>query len=157
MVIAGSGHRPQKLGGYDNKAFKKLIQIAETWLEENKPTQVISGMALGWDLTLAQATINKNIPLVCAIPCIGQSKMWSKKDQNLYLEILAKANKIVHVSDKPYNTKCMQKRNEWMVDNSDVILAMWDGTMGGTFNCLEYAKNKQKTIINLYDIWKHTK
>lgn len=155
MIISGTGHRSAKLGGYSDEAFNLLVRIATFWLEENKPDKVISGMAMGWDMALAQATINKNIPLICAVPFRGQESMWSKQTQKQYFDILNLSNEIVYVSKPGYSPKKMQIRNEWMVDNSDVILAMWDGTKGGTFNCLEYAKNKQKTIINLYDKWKY--
>jgi uncharacterized phage-like protein YoqJ len=33
-------------------------------------------------------------------------------------------------------------RNRWMVDNSDKVLAWWDGTSGGTKNCIDYADDK---------------
>ena len=36
--------------------------------------------------------------------------------------------------------------NEWMIDNSAVVISVWDGTSGGTANCVKYAK-KQKTKI----------
>ena len=154
MIVAGTGHRPGKLNGYSSKAFNVLVDIASKWLEENKPTKVISGMAMGWDMALAQATINKNIPLICALPFKGQEKMWSKDIQALYNDLISKAQKIVYVSPEGYTPKKMQKRNQWMVDHADVILAMWDGTMGGTYNCIKYAENKQKSIINLYNTWK---
>ena len=156
MIVAGTGHRPDKLYGKTRKIFQKLVLIAEQWLDENKPTKVISGMALGWDLALAQATINKNIPLICAIPCKDQNCKWTLKQQIFYKKILSivienPIHKVVYVSDKAYTSKCMQKRNEWMVDHCDVVLAIWDGTMGGTYNCIKYAINKQKLIINLYE------
>ena len=38
-----------------------------------------------------------------------------------------------------------------MVDNADVILALWNGTGGGTGNCIGYAEKQGKRIINLWD------
>lgn len=49
---------------------------------------------------------------------------------------------------KYYPTK-MQKRNMYMVDNSDVVVSVWDGSNGGTGNCVSYAMNHNKKIINL--------
>ena len=62
MIVAGTGHRPNKLGGYNNESFLKLVNIAEDALKQMEVTEVISGMALGWDMALAQAAINLNIP-----------------------------------------------------------------------------------------------
>jgi uncharacterized phage-like protein YoqJ len=44
----------------------------------------------------------------------------------------------------------MQKRNEWMTDNSKYIIAVWDGTKGGTGNCVNYGKKVNKLITSLH-------
>ena len=41
------------------------------------------------------------------------------------------------------------KRNEWMADNADVILAYVKYSHGGAFRALTYAQRKGKKIINL--------
>lgn len=38
-----------------------------------------------------------------------------------------------------------------MVDDCDSLLALWDGSSGGTKNCLDYARKKGKPYINLWD------
>jgi len=151
MVIAGTGHRPNKLGGYSQEAFDKLVNIAIEWLLENKPTKVISGMALGWDQALAQASKDVGIPYIAAVPFKGQEKKWPQKSQDYFKYLLQFAEEVIFVSEGTYDLRFMQIRNEWMVDNCDIILAMYDGTKGGTHNCVEYAKSKNKQIINLYD------
>ena len=40
-------------------------------------------------------------------------------------------------------------RNRWMVDQADLIIAYVDHPYGGAHKALEYAKKKQKNIINL--------
>lgn len=44
----------------------------------------------------------------------------------------------------------MQNRNKKMVDACDKLIAIFDGTNGGTANCVNYAKyiNKEIIIIN---------
>lgn len=149
-IICGTGHRPNKLGGYSNKIFDNLTIIAMNWLIQNKPIQVISGMALGWDQALAQAAINLEIPLLAAIPCYYQEIKWPKQSQALYYELISQAFKKILVTTSIYNNSCMQIRNEWMVNNSDLVLAYWDGTEGGTANCIKYANKVEKPIINIY-------
>ena len=48
----------------------------------------------------------------------------------------------------------MQKRNEFMVDNSDLVVAVWNGTSGGTANCLAYMilKDNNRISLNIPDI-----
>ena len=43
------------------------------------------------------------------------------------------------------------KRNEWMVEKSDLIIAYVNLSYGGAYKALAYAKKKKKTIINLAD------
>ena len=41
----------------------------------------------------------------------------------------------------------MQKRNEYMVDNSDKVFAFWNGEeKGGTWNTIQYARKKGKDL-----------
>jgi len=154
MMICGTGHRPDKLGGYNDLAHTNLVKIAERYLAELNPERVISGMALGWDTALAEATINTNRYLVCAIPFVGQECMWHKDSKEKYNNILLKANEIKAICSKGYAPYKMQIRNEWMVDNSDLVFAMWDGTKGGTYNCVQYAKKMGKPIVNAYEVYR---
>lgn len=151
MIVAGTGHRPNKLGGYGLDAKLKLVGLANDWLEANKPTKVISGMALGWDVALAVAALQLGIPLVAAIPFKGQELAWPSSSQKDYNDVLREASEIVYVSEEGYAPWKMQIRNEWMVDHCDLVLAIWNGTLGGTANCVRYAENVDKPIVNLWD------
>jgi len=41
----------------------------------------------------------------------------------------------------------LQKRNEWMVDNSDAVIAVWDGTPGGPGNTVDYARKFGRSVL----------
>jgi len=41
----------------------------------------------------------------------------------------------------------MQKRNDWMVDNSDAVIAIWNGAPGGTANTVEYARKSGRSAL----------
>ena len=43
----------------------------------------------------------------------------------------------------------ISKRNEWMVDEADLVIAFVTYSWGGAAKTLEYAKRKKKTIINI--------
>lgn len=150
MIIAGTGHRPDKLGGYNDKVKSKLVYLAEVGLKMNEPYGVISGMALGWDQALAIAAIELGIPLLAALPFKNQDCKWPDRSRKEYKNILSKADKIVIVSDGEYSASKMQKRNKWMVDNCDLLLALWNGSFGGTANCIEYANSVNRKIINMW-------
>jgi uncharacterized phage-like protein YoqJ len=153
LVIAATGHRPDKLGGYSPLVLARLTDLATAYFTRTNPTQVISGMALGWDTAIALAAINLHIPLVAAVPFKGQEKRWRDYDQERYHDILASAIDVVIVCPGGYSTGKMMRRNQWMVDHCDRLLALHDGSAGGTSNCVDYAKSQDVETINLWKSW----
>lgn len=154
LVIAVTGHRPQSLWGYDltEPHYKQLYNILFEKLKQYKPTHCMSGMALGVDTIFAYAVlkykkeINPECVLECAIPCRNHPCRWNKESQDRYSKILQKANIVTLVTDEEYKPWLMQKRNEYMVDKCDLLIAVWDGSKGGTGNCVNYAKKQNRTI-----------
>lgn len=151
MILSGTGHRPNKLGGYGIAARLKVHDIAVKALEEMKPQAVISGMALGWDTALAEASFVLDIPLIAAVPFEGQESMWPHLSQQKYQSMLRRASEVKYICDPGYAPWKMQVRNEWMVDHSHGVIALWDGSEGGTGNCIRYAQKVGKPIYNQWD------
>lgn len=156
MIVAGTGHRPDKLGGYDDAVMLRVLKLAFDWLDENKPDHVISGGALGWDQQLANAAKTLEIPYTMALPFEGFEDRWQARDKKRLANLIKSATQVCYICDPGYAGWKMQKRNEWMVDNCDTILALWNGTSGGTGNCISYANKKGKPIINLWEKYNET-
>lgn len=155
MIIAATGHRPDKLGGYSEAVFQKCVFTAKTYLQVVLPKGAIVGMALGWDQAVAQACIDLGIPFTAAIPFEGQHDLWPVESQRRYLRLLACAEH-VEIVTKRYAMpvpKAMQKRNEWMVDRCQSVLALWDGSFGGTHNCIRYAEKRKKPVVNSWEVF----
>ena len=56
---------------------------------------------------------------------------------------------------KSYDRQCYHRRNRYMIDNCDVLFAVWNGLQtGGTAYTIRYAYklNKKVEILNLTDI-----
>lgn len=45
----------------------------------------------------------------------------------------------------------ISKRNNWMVENSDLVIAYVNHSFGGAYKTLQSAKRKKKRIINICD------
>lgn len=157
MKICITGHGPNKMYGYDiyNKKWTKLKEKFKKLLVKNNCDEAITGMALGVDTVFALAALElreegNEIKLHCAIPCRNQSCKWNKGSVVLYNYILSKADIVKLVSDEEYKPWLMQKRNEYMIDLSDKVIAVWDGSKGGTFNCVSYAEKCNKEIIRIF-------
>lgn len=152
MIVAGTGHRPEKLGGHTKRIADALTALARDWLQEHRPAKVISGMALGWDQALAQAALDLGIILEAAVPFEGFESRWPETSQKKYW-LLREAASEVHIVHPFPGTIGLHRRNEWMVDRADMMLALWDGSWGGTFNCLRYAEKKRVQVENLWSRW----
>jgi len=156
MKIMVTGHRPNKLWGYDlaNTQWCKLRNKLKELLLKEGCTEAITGMALGVDTVFAQAVLElkeegHGIKLHCAIPCLNHSCKWVPKSIAMYNHILEQADTVKIVTEIEYQPWLMQKRNEYMVDMSDKVIAVWDGTSGGTGNCIKYAIKKMKDITKI--------
>ena len=152
MIIAGTGHRPDKLGGYSPLTAFLAEEVALNWLHQQAHgiTGVISGMAQGWDQALASAALSLSLPLHCAIPFDGQESRWPDAARREYRHILAQAASVTVICEGGFSNHAMQVRNEWMVDRCHLVLALWDGSSGGTGNCIRYAQQFPRPIVNLW-------
>lgn len=145
-----TGHRPEKLAQTEAEI--------KVWLTERIRDAVrdgyavfISGMARGVDLWAAECVLSLRetdggIRLICASPCEGFETRWSQKWQELYHEIIVGADETVFISPR-YDLSCFQKRNEWMVDHSSRLIAVYNGAPGGTRNTVDYARRQGLEIV----------
>lgn len=159
MNYSFTGHRPPKLGGYSANAQNKITEFAVFALpliaERNGPIEYcISGMALGWDMAIARACVELSIPFIAAIPFPQQADRWPNKAQIEWNALVSAAVRVETISQS-YSDDAMQERNKWMVDNSDMLIALWDGSEGGTSNCISYARAIRHPIRNAWRKWEN--
>ena len=151
-----TGHRPQKLPWGFNEADIRFIKMKKKTKKEilkaikNGYKYFICGMALGFDMMCAEIIIEfqkkYNIELICAIPCENQSKFWNIQQKERYEKIKKQANHIRCIY-KTYHKGCMQERNKFMIENSSLVIALFNGQSGGTERTLEFAKLKSLKIV----------
>ncbi len=157
MIVAFTGHRPQKLGGFEQNPIQQRVRdMLYHKLQELKPEGAISGMALGVDIWAAEVCNGLSIPWVAAIPFEGQESRWPKESQERYRYLLEFASNIIYINNQPnyvsppgYSASKMQIRNQWMVDHCDLLIAVWDGSTGGTANCIDYALQTKCPVLRL--------
>jgi uncharacterized phage-like protein YoqJ len=164
ITIAATGHRPDKLGGWKAfetpEAWSKLGEFAKNEIERlGRPDHKklgITGMAPGWDLAAGMGFMLLKIPYIAAIPFEGHADAYDPKTLTrvIYDLVLAGAADTVVTSPGGFENYKYQVRNRWMVDRATVMLALHDGTRGGTFNCVQYAREKHKPIVNAWSRWK---
>ena len=118
-----------------------------------------------------------DIKLHACIPCAGQESRWNFMDRIRYANILSKCDEILAINDKmimtpvsiinissieyrliepdgclyqvEYRPYLMQERNKIIVNNCDTLIALWDGSSGGTANCVNYAKTTGRVNVHV--------
>ena len=131
------------------------IPLKETFIKLIKDggyDTFLIGMALGFD-TLCFQVLEKireeeNIKLIACVPCKSQAERFTYVQKKEYQRMINSADEIVLISEK-YTSDCMKKRNEYLVDNSSVIISYLRRDFGGTLQTVNYARKKGIKIISL--------
>ncbi len=157
--VAFTGYRPSKLPFLNDKEsaeYKALQNAIYAEIERliNRDYRFfLTGGAAGCDLLAAEAVISlkkkyrrKRVAHELCLPCYHHDAKWSEEDKRR-LEEIKKNSMVTYVSDSEYYNGCMQKRNQYMVDTSSILIAVYDGISGGTKNTVEYAQKKGKKLI----------
>lgn len=152
-----TGHRPKLLPcGFDEthpaclKIKYQMKRLTRGLIEKKNVTHFISGAALGADMwgmeiVLELKTEYPDVMLEAAIPCNSQADKWNGTAQKRYKRLLSLCDRVTPVV-KEYTADCMMKRNKYMVDMSDYVIAVWNGKPSGTGNTIQYAREKGKII-----------
>lgn len=155
MRLGVTGHRPPDLGGYSDEAFQLLVTVAKEQLTRILPEEVITGMALGWDQAVALACWEMSIPYAAYIPFEEQAKAWPKSSRFQWATLRDHASREVVVGGKKYSLEAMHARNQRVVEDSEVMLANYNGyPYSGTAHAIGLAEKRGIQIINVYPNWK---
>ena len=155
-----TGHRPKGFPWdyadkdcIEHKRYLALLREKVVELISDGYSRFISGGALGADSDFAEIVIDlrksayPDITLEIAVPCPNQDLKWHAEDKRRYKKICKAADSVNVISEK-YSGFCMQKRNEYMVDQSDFVIVVWNGEkQGGTYQTFQYAQRKKKPFM----------
>ena len=159
MICAFTGHRPEHLPwGRDEddprcRALKILLRRTVQQVYDRGFRTFLCGMARGCDTYFCEEVLQlrrrvQDITLEAAIPCLSQSDGWTAAQQERYRDLLELCNYRTVVQEK-YDPGCMHRRNRYMVDRSSLLLAVHDGSPGGTRYTIEYALRRRKDVLIL--------
>ena len=154
-----TGHRPDKLPwGFDEQDsrcldLKKSLARELEGLYRRGFRHFISGMAQGCDLYFAEAALAlreqyPELTVEGAVPCPAQADRWQEGQRRRWKDILSRCD-LETVMQQHYDRYCMFRRDRYMADRSAAVLAVFDGTPGGTQYTLNYAAEKKLEILLL--------
>jgi uncharacterized phage-like protein YoqJ len=153
-IVVWTGHRPPKLGGYNEqteevRALKRGLNLLVQQLGSD--VQHITGGALGVDQWVAEAVLENresyDLRLHVEMPFPGFDSVWPVQSQERLSAIVRQADNHEFTLDT-YLPSAYQMRNESMLDfvllgpDFGKVVAVWDGSSGGTANCVKSAKKR---------------
>ncbi len=157
-----TGYRPQKFpfalrdGDLDFLEFENALYEQILNLISENYRVFYCGMAMGFDIICAEAllTLKKGlkdpIKLICVLPFEAQGDSFNDEWKERFYSVLEQADEI-EILSKDYHKGCYQKRNKYMVDNSDCVITWYDGKPGGTKNTIDYALKIGRKVFNVYN------
>ena len=154
-----TGHRPAKLPWRFREedprcaALKRRIADAVEMAYDEGYRHFICGMALGCDQYFCEAALAlrerySDVTIEAAVPCPTQADAWTAAQRERYARLLAACDLETVVSEK-YTSGCMQRRDRYMVDHSSLLIAVFDGTAGGTQYTMQYAMQRGLNIVDI--------
>ncbi len=154
-----TGHRPDKLPWRGDESDPRCLELKGrlcSALEEayrRGYRHFICGMAQGCDLYFCEAALalrddRPGVTVEAAIPCEEQADRWSDAERERYFRLVGLCDFETMVQ-RHYDRGCMLRRNRYMVDRSSLLIAAFDGTLGGTMYTMAYAMKKGIEIVRI--------
>lgn len=170
--IALTGHRPTKLGGYDlsTPGYTAMQRDLETYIERTLAVHDVvvghSGLALGADTIWSKAILAMKVKYPgrvlfhAEVPMLEQPDAWFKKtDIDFWHEQIRRADaQTTYGSLKDLETSVRNRkardlllaRNVGMIEACDVLLAIHDGSTGGTAHAVGEAKKRNIMTVTVH-------
>lgn len=154
-----TGHRPEYFpwnGDISDPRHKELLYRIEKSVDlaiEQGARRFLCGNALGVDTWAAQVVLKKkerdsDIVLEIAKPFKTHNDKYKE-----CVEVCRRADFVNIIGSEKTHVKSLFERNRYMVDNSEIIIAVYDAApKGGTKWTYDYAKNKGIEIIQV--LWR---
>lgn len=159
-----TGHRPNRLGGYNAPARQRVEQLAERTIRAIAPRHAAIGMAQGWDQACAEACVRLGVPFTAVIPGLPRGMAfgdnWARAAYERYLWLLERA---AAIEWRPWpgagreyydrDRRLVELAVEQMPDA--LCLALWCGERSGTGLTVGLAVEWGVPVYNCWKEWEN--
>lgn len=151
-TVSFTGHRPEKIKNGFSEESPVVIEIKDKLraaiLEKIAEGCVcfLTGMAMGADIWAAEIVLalqkeHPQISLVAVVPFSGQADAFPPQWKVRYKAVLAQSSE-VRILSPCYYKSCYHVRNRWLIEHSAHLIAVYNGSRGGTMQTLNDALTK---------------
>ena len=147
-----TGHRPEKLPWRGDEsdprclALKERLAAAVEDAYDKGMRHFLCGMARGADFYFCDAVLElrerrSGVTLEAEIPWEEQAARWSERERERWFSLVERCDGETMLQHH-YDKGCMLRRNRYLVDHSSMLIAVYDGMLGGTMYTLSYAMKR---------------
>jgi len=141
MIVTFCGHKD---GYWNTDVDDRLLNVIRSLINEGANVFYLGGYG-NFDSLAAKAVYAlkqefPNIQSIIVLPYLDRQFNEDLYDESLYPPL----------EDVPLRF-AISKRNEWMVEQADVIVSGVTHDWGGAYSTLKFAKGKKKRIISVVD------
>ena len=146
---AFTGHRPEKCRHTEQEIKSDLEKAIRAAMEKGCRI-FINGGQRGVDIWAAETVIRlkeagAQVSLVTASPYKGFEKHWDAEWVARLNQVIESSDEVHYVSEEPGRDSFLL-RDQWMVYHSNRLIAVFNGTPGGTESTIEYAKEMRREV-----------
>jgi len=161
ISCAFTGHRPARFAFGFNESDERCIKLNALLREQIEAlivkgvTWFYTGMALGvdqWaaDIVLELKQTHPKLKLIAVRPCETQADNWTVAQHERHFATLALCDDVFTIQPR-YSQGVMHKRNRFLVDHAECLVAVYDGGAdGGTAYTVRYAKEQERSITVIH-------
>lgn len=114
----------------------------------------ITSLAEGADQLFADAVLSQGGALVVVLPSQGYEATFDTAIRARFRSLKSCARQVVTLDHERPTEAAFLDAGRWIVDNSDMIIAIWDGKpsrgLGGTADVVEYARHLRVPVVVLW-------
>jgi ribA/ribD-fused uncharacterized protein len=147
--VAVTGHRPHKLTA-DQATFARteLARLAVKLRDQHGTAVAITGAARGADTWWADAAADAGLAVWAYCPFTAQADTWTPAEQDRWRRLRADAARVVTLGGG-YDVRLLHARNDLMIRDADLLVAVWDPqvTTGGTASTVAKARAAGRPVV----------
>ena len=134
-----TGHRPEKLPWREDEGDPRCLELkarlagAVEAAYEKGMRHFLCGMARGADFYCCEEE---------------QAARWRERDRERWFSLVERCDNETMLQHH-YDRGCMLRRNRYLVDHSAMLIAVYDGMLGGTMYTISYAMKRGLDVVTL--------